>query len=796
MMTGLIQDQNLEKQIEKQIGCMSGFLHIFDRQQILTGKRIYSTKRLPSSTGADASPESVKSVKSVKFVHSNAIRETEKPVVKAEPDVTVPESPDRFQRSPAANSNVFPATTPPRSPLPLPIFEMKEGSMKNSWKFCKEMPRLSLDSRATVDSKGSLCAKEIQRTNDESYDKQRRSPSVIARLMGLDQLPSSSSDSVSSPETVKKPELRRSASESRVSRDLFHSRFIECNNSQVKQQLNQSDETNLNSIIRESAITANTNGNGNGNINRNVQSGRVMESMKYSRNQKNEAPKASQWRSPQQRRSFFDTADVFPEPKQTNVPVYVDSEKSLKLRGIDEQAKDLETLKHILEALQFKGLLHCNRPLTRDSQRNFVYDPSFLSDEVNTGHMKPWRSPGPNRRYSSEISPSASPRKDRGVVDRSGRSPVRARNSPNSKSGNTIVKRKLLTIETERRIHESSDSRRNSPINSPKLTPKRSGNRSDHYSVTNHSPRSNRSTETVYSKHKVVRNLLIEDESSSFSESSGSTTSQSDLERSKLEENREGKSLLARCDKLLHSIAEMNSITESHTSFNSVIPSPVSVLDSAFDKDESSSPSPVMKRSIDFKDLTVDLEEDIWRSVISPASSTKDDEFLFIADDSDFTYISEILRALKYVSDDSSVFYFLEKQQKARNSLENDTTRCSKLRRKLVFDAVNEIIDRNRELPPWKLTESNDSVNQICLEFQKIREPETAENLLDLICTLLKKDLAGNNVWSDQPVEVSEAVLYIERLIFKDLVSETIRDLAEFAGKTSMVFAPRRKLVF
>ncbi|KAJ0610394.1 putative protein LONGIFOLIA [Helianthus annuus] len=757
MMTGLIQDQNLEKQIEKQIGCMSGFLHIFDRQQILTGKRIYSTKRLPSSTGADASPESVKSVKSVKFVHSNAIRETEKPVVKAEPDVTVPESPDRFQRSPAANSNVFPATTPPRSPLPLPIFEMKEGSMKNSWKFCKEMPRLSLDSRATVDSKGSLCAKEIQRTNDESYDKQRRSPSVIARLMGLDQLPSSSSDSVSSPETVKKPELRRSASESRVSRDLFHSRFIECNNSQ---------------------------------------SGRVMESMKYSRNQKNEAPKASQWRSPQQRRSFFDTADVFPEPKQTNVPVYVDSEKSLKLRGIDEQAKDLETLKHILEALQFKGLLHCNRPLTRDSQRNFVYDPSFLSDEVNTGHMKPWRSPGPNRRYSSEISPSASPRKDRGVVDRSGRSPVRARNSPNSKSGNTIVKRKLLTIETERRIHESSDSRRNSPINSPKLTPKRSGNRSDHYSVTNHSPRSNRSTETVYSKHKVVRNLLIEDESSSFSESSGSTTSQSDLERSKLEENREGKSLLARCDKLLHSIAEMNSITESHTSFNSVIPSPVSVLDSAFDKDESSSPSPVMKRSIDFKDLTVDLEEDIWRSVISPASSTKDDEFLFIADDSDFTYISEILRALKYVSDDSSVFYFLEKQQKARNSLENDTTRCSKLRRKLVFDAVNEIIDRNRELPPWKLTESNDSVNQICLEFQKIREPETAENLLDLICTLLKKDLAGNNVWSDQPVEVSEAVLYIERLIFKDLVSETIRDLAEFAGKTSMVFAPRRKLVF
>lgn len=72
------------------------------------------------------------------------------------------------------------------------------------------------------------------------------------------------------------------------------------------------------------------------------------------------------------------------------------------------------------------------------------------------------------------------------------------------------------------------------------------------------------------------------------------------IQRSKIEEN--GKSLLARCDKLLNSIAEMNSInTESHMTFNSVIPSPVSVLDSAFDKDESSSPSPVMKRTIDFK---------------------------------------------------------------------------------------------------------------------------------------------------------------------------------------------------
>jgi len=47
MTTGIVRDQNLEKHIHKQMGCMAGFLQIFDRHQILTGKRIYSPKRLP-----------------------------------------------------------------------------------------------------------------------------------------------------------------------------------------------------------------------------------------------------------------------------------------------------------------------------------------------------------------------------------------------------------------------------------------------------------------------------------------------------------------------------------------------------------------------------------------------------------------------------------------------------------------------------------------------------------------------------------------------------------------------------
>lgn len=70
-------------------------------------------------------------------------------------------------------------------------------------------------------------------------------------------------------------------------------------------------------------------------------------------------------------------------------------------------------------------------------------------------------------------------------------------------------------------------------------------------------------------------------------------------------------------------------------------------------------------------------------------------------------------------------------------------------------------------------------------------------DLFEVVCGVLKKDLAGDtsNAWADCPLEKSEAILDIERLIFKDLVGESIRDLAELAARR-LYLAPRRKLVF
>ncbi|KAL0419835.1 UNVERIFIED_CONTAM: protein LONGIFOLIA 1 [Sesamum radiatum] len=261
------------------------------------------------------------------------------------------------------------------------------------------------------------------------------------------------------------------------------------------------------------------------------------------------------------------------------------------------------------------------------------------------------------------------------------------------------------------------------------------------------------------------------------------------IQRWKTEEYKEGRNLLERCDKLLHSIAEMTA--------TDMQPSPVSVLDSSFYKDESSTPSSVTtRRNIDFKDHSSELEDEIWSPVISPVGSKSEE----ISKDSDFVYISDVLRASCYLPDDSNVFLLLEKQQCLEGK---DTSKASRLQRKLIFDTINEIVERNRQLPPWKVVYCNitePSLDKVWSEFQRIREHETGDDLFETICGVLKKDLARDAVtgWGECPVEMSEVILDMERLIFKDLISETIRELAALASRSTLssCVMPRRKLVF
>ncbi|KAJ4896472.1 Uncharacterized protein Rs2_23266 [Raphanus sativus] len=169
-----------EGDVEKHIGgCMAGFFNIFDRPHLLSPKRYSLPKRLSSSSSS----------------------------LKTEPSLD------------SVNHSVY-STPQLRSPAPPEHHHLSEFKQVviSPRRFSKEAPRLSLDSRAVVDAKGSLKPRQIH----PDVGLGSGSPSVIARLMGLEALPDS--------QQQQPQPLQRSASESRVI-----SRFVDSLNFQNSQ---------------------------------------------------------------------------------------------------------------------------------------------------------------------------------------------------------------------------------------------------------------------------------------------------------------------------------------------------------------------------------------------------------------------------------------------------------------------------------------------------------------------------------------------------------------------------------
>ncbi|KAI3715750.1 hypothetical protein L6452_22737 [Arctium lappa] len=108
------------------------FLQIFDRQKILAGKRIHSTKRLPPSTVS----YSFYILSAQCRVESESIRKPEffGELRKAEPPqhvVEMPESLESSQSSPPENDTGHPIATPTKSTPLIPVTEIKDGTQKS-----------------------------------------------------------------------------------------------------------------------------------------------------------------------------------------------------------------------------------------------------------------------------------------------------------------------------------------------------------------------------------------------------------------------------------------------------------------------------------------------------------------------------------------------------------------------------------------------------------------------------------------------------------------------------------------
>ncbi|KAK8933431.1 hypothetical protein KSP39_PZI015417 [Platanthera zijinensis] len=752
--------RNLEEQIERQMGCMTGFLQLFDRHQILAGKQFYSTKRLLSSSTAESSSPSEKSEMSAM------------PLVKGVP--LFPSSPSP-QGCPSSPENSVPTKSPRRHTLPLPVFQLKDG-LKTSWKL-REAPRLSLDSRASADAKGKLRSRESQTTpalfsgnqpdpseNGENQEKQRRSPSVVAKLMGLEVLPGACSR-----EPPKKTELRRSSSESRVPRDMSQFNFHESS---------PMTSEDLFSPYHD-----------------------YSETMPLDTKLESRRPPLVSLH----RKSFFDSQEFFREPKRVG-SLYGEIEKRLRLRGIEEPAKDLETLKQILEALQLKGLLH-SKPPEREDDGGRRPRTSAFNDHSPIVIMKPAPKPSPRLQGSQHrtppprsispspesIPPTRSPR-DRNLQSLSRQIPTSPESSSTSRAPSlSPARRKPLNAEGQR---APLPHRRIPPPNiSPKPSPIKLGS-----TPAGSAPKNRRPTIDIPHKDKIhspsedsTPGLLL-----SGSSSIGSP-SQFDFERPP--EYSSGRSLLERCDKLLHSIAAITSTAEPVNPPTDRQPSPVSVLDSTFLSDDTLA-SPLPKRGINFNDQLADWDEDHWNNHPSSApvsNSSSGAQAIETADDKgeDYAYVADVVR-------DSDLNY------DAFAVIENrhHSSASSPLHRRLLFDTVIELVDRKRQLAPWDAFcrsipagGGTSLIKEVWEELRRIQEHDGAGDAMEVTRAVIRKDMAapanGEQGWGVSGAEMSSAVLHIERQLFKDLVADTIRELADVACRCRRTATiSRRKLCF
>lgn len=168
--------------------------------------------------------------------------------------------------------------------------------------------------------------------------------------------------------------------------------------------------------------------------------------------------------------------------------------------------------------------------------------------------------------------------------------------------------------------------------------------------------------------------------------------------------------------------------------------------------------------------------------------------------DPDYIFVAEIMRYSDRCHDSFKLFLSLEKHHKLCGT--GDTSH----HRRLLNDLVCEILNRHRHMSSWeafKHVKSTSSTRysqmpdtgSVWQQIQQMREPIISNDVADVTSSAVSKDMDADHTWAYQPAELSEAVLQVERMIFKDLIADTIHELAEVAA-ISYHHLPRRKLIF
>eukprot|EP00252_Welwitschia_mirabilis_P025598 TRINITY_DN8075_c0_g1_i1.p1 TRINITY_DN8075_c0_g1~~TRINITY_DN8075_c0_g1_i1.p1 ORF type:complete len:1083 (+),score=257.88 TRINITY_DN8075_c0_g1_i1:264-3512(+) len=497
---GISDDPQVEKEIQKQIGCMAGFLQLFDRHQILTGKKLYGPKRLAAArsntqnveptassnqleqnetkdtqetshdlsmlsrtssmdyseqtrNAEDESETELKDLKSRTDFPKNSSSSSAHEASRYSLDIrdvvrdsfqskTCPESKIQTkQRSSIDPTSVSsgihglssnehrPSKTPEEQKSPaiprtdaykcrkettiVPIFECRDAWRSSARH--RELPRLSLDSRACIDQRSRLFNDEFEGINDKQSlihglapnkkepqkmaEEKRGSPSVVARLMGLGPMPLSQ----------KRAELTRSVSESRICYDMPRFRCTEDSSGNTH---SNSDNKHAESFQKrfDSAGFLIPKSKKLHPLNGNVAEEKGSETAEQFRQRNPSSVKQTKQRSVERypveaapwnfhSAANFERWNSFPEHRKSSSKIpdalYGDLVKKLQQTGA---GNELDALKEVLEAIQLKRLVYSQQDGDRDTYQNHqrkigpvgqTRNPNSCYPSKNRGRIEP-----------------------------------------------------------------------------------------------------------------------------------------------------------------------------------------------------------------------------------------------------------------------------------------------------------------------------------------------------------------------------------------------------------------------
>jgi len=209
--------------------------------------------------------------------------------------------------------------------------------------------------------------------------------------------------------------------------------------------------------------------------------------------------------------------------------------------------------------------------------------------------------------------------------------------------------------------------------------------------------------------------------------------------------------------------------------------------------------------------IDIDLITDNLVQILQQFDHNDDESFANFSDhnDPDHKYISEILLASGLLTSPSSSqalhssgypinpILFLALEKIKTNKMHSNiakTKNHEKMERKLIFDVVNEILFQKLILessckpyqPEGRKPEGQQLSDMLCTEIDKLQHKNRNVNLAnedEFLTSILLEDLVQHPTTTECCNEIPNVVLDIERLIFKDLITEVVRsEVANHSG--------------